>query len=184
MNGKAFEPTLVDNLIRLKVPKDSIEGLTQRESQGVEVRVLDDGQPFLRAHGQSVYPELNTLSTVASQAAGLLKGNEADLVVFFGLGLGLHLEFIRKLTNVPIIVFEPDPDLIVTVLGKIPLNIDGVTLVTDISQLGGLVQTSLGWITAKMVVGALPSWMQQNSSAFEEFRSAATRTPWHASPAE
>ncbi len=161
---------LQENLTRLQVSDTSVEELLERNGSGVEVGVTANGQPLLRVQGQSVYQEAETLAVVARESAGLLQGKEADLVVFFGLGLGLHLEFLRRRTQAPIIVFEPDLDVVAAVLGQIPLMLENVELVTSISHLGELVQNHLGHSPCNMVAGFLPVWAQQQGPAFEAFQ--------------
>ena len=164
--------TLFENLSRLQVSEAVIQDLLGRQPQGVDVRVNADGQPYLGIGGKSVYPEIQTLQTVAREAAALVQDAETDLVVFFGLGLGLHLEFFRKFTNAPIIVFEPDLDVIGAVLGKIPMQLDRVTLVTNTGHLVELVQVILDQAPRGMLAGALPGWVQHKPVAFGQFKDA------------
>lgn len=163
---------LSENLAQLQVSENEAAALQQHQSQHVEVRVSASGQPYLGVLGVSVYPENDTLKRVAMEAASLVQGKETDLVVFFGLGLGLHLEFMRKFTDAPIIVFEPDFDVIREVLEKIPLQLDRVTLVTNSGRLVQRVQMILDHAAKGMLAGALPGWVQQRPEALEHFKDA------------
>ncbi len=171
LNNQLNIKTLQENLSRLQVSGVTAGELLEQKCLGMEVGVTATGHPFLRAQGQPLYQEDDTLAVVKQEALGLLQGEPAaDLVVFFGLGLGLHLEFLRQNTSAPIIVYEPDSEAVATVLGQIPLMLDCVKLVTNIGQLGELVQDYLGRPPCHMVVGVLPGWAKQQMPAFEEFK--------------
>ncbi len=164
--------TLLENLVRLQVPEAATAALLKHQPQHVEVGVSASGMPYLGVHGASVYPENDTLKRVAMEAASLVQGKETDLVVFFGLGLGLHLEFLRKFTDAPIIVFEPELDVIKVVLSKIPLQLERVTLVNNYGHLVEMVQAILEHAPQGMLAGALPAWAQQHPHDLEKFKEA------------
>lgn len=172
MNDHSGNSTLVENLVRLKASDETIARAAGWQCRQVEVRVQADGSPSLKIDGHPLYPEANTLQIVAQQSAGLLQNQKADLIVFFGFGLGLHLEFLRRLSEAPIVVFEPDTNVLVGVLEKLPLQLEEVVLVTEINELVDVVQSYLGRATAKMVVGAMPSWVQLQAAQFEKFKEA------------
>jgi len=163
---------LEENLARLKLPSANAELLLEWQPKNIDASVQANGSPSLLVKGKPAYPIADTLQTVARQSAGLVQGQDVDLVVFFGLGLGLHLEFIRHFCKAPIIVFDPDFDSLVGVLEKIPLHLEDVVLVTDIKQLTDVMKAHLGRATAQIQAGALPTWIQDHPVAFEEFKGA------------
>lgn len=158
------------NLKRLRCTDFTVEELLSHISEEVAVKVATDGSPALLVNGGSVYPELDTLNVVAREAAGLLANQSPDLVVFFGLGLGLHPEALARLTNAPIIVFEPDPVLLATVLSTVSIEGQNIRVAGSLSRLAEVVQLVLGETPGQMVAGALPPWARHHPLAFEGFK--------------
>lgn len=172
LNKNQDDSLLMENLERLQVSPVAVRDILQTRNQDRDISLNIGDQPFLRVDGKDLYPPQDTLRQVASEAAGLVRDQEADLVVFFGLGLGLHLQFIRKFSDAPLVVFEPDPGVINTVLECLPLDLERTTLVSSPGYLAELVQALLEHAPRGMIVGALPAWVKQNPVSFGQFKGA------------
>ncbi len=177
MNDQDKTIILQENLKQLRVSGITADELLNTPETRVKAGVDNIGQPYLTCEGHPLYGPLNSqktnsdvLQTVNLEATNLIQGPKVDLVVFFGLGLGLHLEALRKHTACPIVVFEPDTNLLGTVLSQFPMGLENVELVINQGQLGDAVLKYLSAPLCNMVVGALPVWAQQMKSDFELFK--------------
>ncbi|MCC6748516.1 MAG: motility associated factor glycosyltransferase family protein [Deltaproteobacteria bacterium] len=75
-------------------------------SDRVTVGVAKSGAPCLTLNGRPLSSSLDPVAEAESWAASLAL-DEVDVLVLFGLGLGYHVEALRRRTEVPIVVFEP-----------------------------------------------------------------------------
>ncbi len=98
-----------------------------------EVVAADDGTLSLRVHGQIVGapPDARALS----RTFGKFEDNGAKLVVIFGLGLGHAVREVRARSSAPILVFEPEPGTLRSVLELGPSDLGGSTIVTTFEEL-------------------------------------------------
>lgn len=111
--------------------KDAIESAAARG----DVVTLPDGTPALLVDGRIVgaIPDDRSVARDFSR----LTSNDRTLVVVFGLGVGHAVREIRERTTAPIIVFDPDPGIVRTVLEHGPSDLGGTTIVTDLADLAG-----------------------------------------------
>jgi len=170
MPSNCNEIFLMENAKHLNLSTGSMEALLNCPQGKVELGHPGDGKPLLKINNKSVYPENDPLPTVAKQAVDLMKGNKPDLLVFFGFGLGLHLEFIRRMSTVPIVVFDPDIKALSVVLASRPFKIDGVRLVIDHLLIADTMRLFIGRSTCRIQAGALPSWPSEYPNEFQQFK--------------
>ena len=150
-------------------------GSMSQDPPEVVLEPTESGIPRLVVAGTPVYHPTHPGEQAAQEVASFLSGKEPDLVVFFGLGLGLHARFLRLKTQAPILVFEPRLDVLARVLPRIPLDLDGVTLVTTTGHLVQEVSSRLSATRNNLAAGAVPAYRQIYSGEFESFRQALSQ---------
>jgi len=164
--------TLAFNLDRLNVGGALRRQLESFEPQGVAWEIKPDGNPTLIINQQYVYQPDNAVAHVAREINVFLENHDPDLVVFFGLGLGLHLQFLRLKTKKPILIFEPSLDVLASVLPEIRLDVEDVTLITNTGHLSEAAGEVVSQAKSKMAVGAIIPYRTIFPNAFERFRTA------------
>ena len=164
--------TLSSNFKNLQVGGALRRQLERHESKGVIWEINSEGSPSLNINGQPVYHPTAAVAMVAQEINAFLENQNPDLVVFFGLGLGLHLQFLRLKTQKPILIFEPGLDVPASVLPKIKLETENVTLITNTGQLIEAAGEILTKVHCKMAVGAIIPYRKIYPEAFDEFRLA------------
>jgi Protein of unknown function DUF115 len=139
-----------------------------------QVELLADGTPFIRTADGHLGMPLTPLEII--NQLGKLEGHHVVLV--FGLGLGQVARVVRAMYNVPIVVYEPDPAVLRTVLEYGPLEIGAIPIVSGVADLTRLwrdfaarlvdvrVLTTPGYYAAypvevKAFVEAIPSLLQR-----------------------
>ncbi len=172
MNNELRDSILKKNLQRLRVARATIDDLVKQPQPDVQISVDAHGQPSFMLDQESVYPSGNTLQTIATESAGLVDKKNPALILFFGFGLGLHFDFMRKSTNAPIVVYEPDLAVLKEVLSTVEVELENTTLVTNTGHLTDLAQSILTHNSEDMVAGALPHWVQRFPVEFEQFKQA------------
>jgi hypothetical protein len=123
------------NLESLRIPEDTRRAIRDAEPCG-RIEVLADGTSFLRL------PD-GRLGTPLSQSEVFSQLGRIDhhyVVVVFGLGTGQLPRAVRAMYNVPIVVYEPDPAVLRTVLEYGPLDIGNIPVVSSVSDLTRLWQ--------------------------------------------
>ncbi len=142
------------------------------QPDGVSWSIGSEGNPSLQISGKPVYQAENAVAFVAREINAFLENHDPDLVVFFGLGLGLHLQFMRLKTEKPILIFEPSLDVLASVLPKVPLVFENVTLITNTGHLIEAAGEILSRTRHKMAVGAITPYRDIFPEAFDSFRKA------------
>jgi len=165
---------LAANLDVLQVAGRAARQIQSRAPTGCRLELPSGDQPRLLFHDQSIYAGPEPLVTAAAQAQELVAGKNPDLVVFFGFGLGLHLDGIRRLTAVPIIVFEPSLDLAAFVLDRVTVTLPDIHLVTDADSFSDLLGSLLDGGRDNVLAGAIPAYTELFPTQFDQFREAAT----------
>jgi hypothetical protein len=173
------------NLESLRIPEDTRNATREAEPRG-QVDVLADGTPFIRTSDARLGLPLSA-SEIFSQL-GQLEGHH--IVVVFGLGMGQIPRAVRAMSNVPIVVYEPDVGVLRTVLEYGPLEIGNVAIVSSVSDLTKLwrdfaarmidvrVLTTPGYYTAypdevKDLVEAIPFLLQRVAISKATFQNRA-----------
>lgn len=170
MTGKPGSPLLTDNLIRLQVEPACAACVESGRPESCRLAGPEEGGPQLFFEDQPVYRGDQPLQQAAAEAQSLLKDKLPDLVIFFGYGLGWHPLFLRRMTQAPIVVFDPSPDITACVLGQVPVEVQDVHLVTSRAALTDLLGSLLTPGREHLVAGALPWYREQFPEAFAEFR--------------
>lgn len=134
------------------------------------------GVPFLEVQGKNLYAPSAPREVVEREVEGLLAGQDPELVVFFGLGLGWHLQAIAARCRVPMLVFEPDQEILSAVLAFAPLELSRTTVVTTAEALRARLDDFLGGRPRRLIAGALPPWAELRPRAFGEFRQVLQET--------
>lgn len=118
------------NLESVRMQEDTRAMVRDAEPRGV-VEVLADGTPFVRTPNARLGMPLSSNEVFAQ--LGQLDVNH--VVVVFGLGMGQLARAVRAMYNVPVVVYEPDPAVLRTVLEYGPLEIGGIPIVSGIADL-------------------------------------------------
>jgi hypothetical protein len=118
------------NLESLRIQDDTRAMVREAEPRG-KVEVLADGTPFIRTPNVRLGMPLAPTEVFAQ----LGQLDVHHVVVVFGLGMGQLARAVRAMYNVPVIVYEPDPAVLRTVLEYGPLELGNVPVVSGISDL-------------------------------------------------
>jgi hypothetical protein len=118
------------NLEALRIPEETRTSTRQAVARG-QVEMMSDGTPFIQTADARLGLPLSA-SEIWSQLGRL---ESHHIVVVFGLGMGQIPRVVRAMATVPIIVYEPDPAVLRTVLEYGPLDIGGIPIVSSISDL-------------------------------------------------
>ncbi len=164
--------TFTSNLDHLNIGGALRRRLQSHEPEGVAWATPIDGNPSLNINGQPIYDPTNAMAKVVREIDGFLKNQDPDLVVFFGLGLGLHLQVLRLKTKAPILVFEPGLDIPASILPNIPMEFEDVTLITNTGHLIEAAGEILSRTTNKLAAGAITPYRNIFPGAFDEFCAA------------
>lgn len=163
---------LIKNLERLNTGGALRRELETHEPENVSWEIKPDGNPALNINGSAVYQPESAIAHVAQEINAFLENQDPDLVVFFGLGLGLHVQFMRLKTSKPILIFEPSLDVLANVLPKIPMDFENVTLITNTGHLIEAAGKILSRAKDKLAVGAIIPYRNIYPTEFENFRIA------------
>jgi hypothetical protein len=161
------------NLEALRIPEETRASVRDAEPLG-HVEMMADGTSFVRTPNARLGMPLSA-SEIFNQL-GQLGGHH--VVVVFGLGMGQLPRAVRAMYSVPIIIYEPDPAVLRTVLEHGPLDVGSIPVVSGISDLTRLwrdfaarlvdvrVLTTPGYYGAypsevKAFVEAVPSLLQR-----------------------
>lgn len=164
--------TLIGNLERLNIGGALRRQLETHIPEGVIWEIKPDGNPILNINGKMVYQEEAAVATVAREINAFIEKQDPDLVVFFGLGLGLHLQFLRLKTQKPILIFEPSLDVLASVLPCINLDVENVTLITNTGHLIEAAGEILSKTHDKLAVGAIIPYREIFPEDFQNFYTA------------
>lgn len=118
------------NLESLRIPEDTRDEVRQAEPKG-HVEALADGTTVVRTPTALLGSPLPS-TTVLTQLA---HPSVHNVVVVFGLGTGQLPRAVRAMCNVPIVVYEPDPAVLRTVLEYGPLDLGHIPIVSNLSDL-------------------------------------------------
>jgi hypothetical protein len=166
---------LTRNLEGLKAGGGLRRQLAGHQATGVELVLTPDGLPQVLVQGTPLYFPSTPEARSAREAETFLENKTPDLIVFFGLGLGWHARRLRELTAVPIIVFEPGLDILAKVLPTVPLEVEGVQLITNTGHLIEEAGKHISPTRMNIAVGAIPSYRQLFAREFELFRASLTQ---------
>jgi len=173
------------NLESLRMQEDTRALVRDAEPRG-KVEVLADGTPFVRTSDARLGLPLAPTEIFAQ--LGQLEVHH--VVVVFGLGMGQLARAVRAMYNVPVVVYEPDPAVLRTVLEYGPLELGHVAVVSGISDLTKQwrdfaarlvdvrVLTTPGYYSAypdevKAFVEAIPTLLQRTAISKATYRNRA-----------
>jgi hypothetical protein len=129
-----------ENLAALDIKARTREQVVDAKARGRIMR-QDDGNHVLEVDGQT----LGAPGDAESRARTLanIAGGKQRIVVLLGLGTGHALRELRARTASRILVYEPDPGLLRTLLEWGPCDLGGVAICTD------LVDFRMHWVSAR-----------------------------------
>jgi len=131
--GRAAQPRfhfLESNLDSLSIPPETRQRVREAEPRG-RVELQSDGAPYLRVGSDRLGSELSTLQVFEQ----LKDVQDGQVVLIFGMGAGQLPRIARSMCRVPIVVYEPDPALLRTLLEYGPLDLGSITTVSSIIDL-------------------------------------------------
>jgi hypothetical protein len=112
------------NLQSLPIPPDTQAAIRAAEPLG-RVELQADGTPYLRVGNQRLGAEISTHDVFAK----LHDVPDDNFVLIFGLGAGQLPRIARAMCKVPVVVYDPDPALLRTLLEYGPLDLGSVIVV-------------------------------------------------------
>lgn len=118
------------NLESLRMPEDTRNEVRAVEPKG-HVETLADGTSVVRTKTAVLgtpLPPTTVLEQLASPGVH-------NVVVVFGLGTGQLPRAVRAMCNVPIVVYEPDPGVLRTVLEYGPLDLGSIPIASNMADL-------------------------------------------------
>lgn len=118
------------NLESLRIAPDTRKAVLDRAPRG-QVVTLSDGTAYIEDGSVRLGMPI-TPAEVFAQLAGV--GSE-NIVVIFGIGTGQVPRAVRAMCNVPIVVYEPDPAVLRTLLEFGPLDIGDVPVASCVADL-------------------------------------------------
>jgi hypothetical protein len=118
------------NLESLRIQEETRDLVRAATPRG-QMEVLSDGTPILRTSNGRLGTPIASSDVIAE--LGELEGHH--VVVIFGLGTGQLARAVRAAYKVPVVVYEPDPGVLRTVLEYGPLDIGNIPVVSGISDL-------------------------------------------------
>jgi 6-hydroxymethylpterin diphosphokinase MptE-like len=125
---------LVTPELRRKVLSCSGEGVTEQRGPG--------GCTSLRFNGRALCSAVDPAGEAEAWAASQELG-DADLLVVLGLGLGHHIEALRRRTDVRIVALEPSAEVIRATLERRRLELPELRVVHSLQGLRDLLATDL-----------------------------------------
>jgi hypothetical protein len=161
---------LEQNITRLWMVKALAEQLRTHEiGEPVLVQMKAGGNLKMMYRDVSFYAEEAPLVSAANDIQRLVGERDQDLVVFFGIGLGIHAEFIKKRFDAPLLIFEPSLDILKTTLSLRPIELEDTTVESNFGRLSELVDRKLEHSDRKMIIAAHPGYQELFSDEFERF---------------
>jgi hypothetical protein len=118
------------NLESLRIPAETKASVLASEARG-HLELLADGTPVILSGSVQLGMPLAP-SEVLTQLAG---ADDEHVVIIFGIGTGQLPRAVRAMCRSPIIVYEPDPALLRSVLEYGPLDLGNIPIVCGIADL-------------------------------------------------
>ncbi len=118
------------NLQSLPIPPDTQAAIRAAEPRG-KVELQADGTPYLRVGNQRFGTELSTADVFAQ----LQDVTDDNVVLIFGMAAGQLPRIARAMCRVPIVVYDPDPALLRTLLEYGPLDLGSLIVVHGATDL-------------------------------------------------
>ena len=163
---------LARNLNQLNVGGATRRQLESHQPSQIDLTFPPTGIPQLCYQGHHIYDSQDALAKTNSEINNFLQNPNPDLIVFFGLGMGWHAQFLRKKTQAPIIIFEPGFDILAAVLPKFAIDVDNITLVTNTGHLVEVVGQYLTAVSKNMATGAITAYRDLFPTEFDDFCAA------------
>jgi hypothetical protein len=161
---------LEQNIVRFWMVKALAKQLRDHEiEEPVQVQMKAGGDLKMVYRNASLYPEQGTIVSAAKDIQSLVGERQQDLVVFFGLGMGIHAEFIKKRFDAPLLIFEPSLDILKTALSLRAFQLEDTMLESSFGRLSELVERKLEHSDRKIIIAAHPGYQALFPDEFERF---------------
>ncbi|MBN2340135.1 MAG: motility associated factor glycosyltransferase family protein [Deltaproteobacteria bacterium] len=145
-------------------------------SMPVQITMLGGGKFSMSYNGVEMYHPDQPVVTAAAEVQRLKGDTEQDLAVFFGLGIGIHAEFMKKRFDAPLIIFEPSLDIMHTVLAMRPLHFENTYLVNNYGVLMELVDRIIEPTDRRIVAASHSFYRTTFPDAFKRFHFSVQQT--------
>jgi hypothetical protein len=148
--GEFRNETCLTNIAALRLTGATRTGVLEGKPRGEYVR-LPDANPALRVDGQILGspPDERTRDDWSTKFGDAREG----VLLVFGVGVGHAARHLRDRTSASLVVYEPDPRLLRTLLEAGPCDLGGIPIVTSLPELKRIWPTlSQGRDIAAMVV--------------------------------
>lgn len=167
---------LAHNLSQLKLAPLLKEQVEQHQpTDAVHIQMIGGGKFVMQYKGTDLYKSDQPVLEAAQDIQRIVGDAEQDLVVFLGFGFGLHAEFIKKRFEAPLIVFEPDMDILKTSLSLRPFNIENLYIENNFGRLFDLVDTILNMTDNRVIVATHPFYRESFPEKYKRFREVVTQ---------
>lgn len=164
---------LATNLQKFQLSAANAELVLAASGAGCHLETSADAGPQLVVNGIAVYPATGAAEIVAGQMVQLLGAQNPAVVVFFGFGLGWHAQALRRLSRVPLVVYEPSVEALHLVLSRHEFDLPEVYLVTDeaafVERLASLMPPG----EPSVLAGAIPAYGELFPAPLATFKQAA-----------
>jgi hypothetical protein len=158
------------NLEALGAGAGCVNRIQGAETSGFRLETVDAEGPDLLIGDRRVYGGGKTLARAGGEAQAFLNNQRPGLVAFFGFGLGLHLNAIRRLTSAPVVVYEPDAGAAAFVLSRVTVDLPEVYLATTPGAFHDLLCSLQGQKRPQLLAGMIPSYGGHYPEELESFR--------------
>lgn len=164
---------LAHNLNQLKiVPGLKEQLLSHTCGNSVNIKMQGAGRFTMTYDGQQIYDLDEPVGNAAMEIQRLQGDVEQDLVVYFGFGLGLHAEFLKKRFHAPLIVFEPSLDVLKTVLSLRPFKLEDTIVENNIGRLIEILDRRLESTDRRLIAASHCSYRELFPKEFRRFQFA------------
>ncbi|MBN2342899.1 MAG: motility associated factor glycosyltransferase family protein [Deltaproteobacteria bacterium] len=163
------------NLNRIPVLGTSAEEILNCPVSNVTFGMNERKQPWLCFKKDHLYDEINPLVRTVEdiQALGITEPN--DLLLFFGLGLGFHAELLAAQKKGPLLIFEPNIEIIAVAMRSRVLNLPNTRIITQFSTLYDTMKKALFLTTRTVSAGAMPRYKNVFPRECDRFTSTASQ---------
>ncbi|MBN2715393.1 MAG: hypothetical protein JXX14_06030, partial [Deltaproteobacteria bacterium] len=135
----------------------------------VTVRMKKGGGLEMIYRNCFLYDKEKPIENAVADIQRLQGESEQDLVVFFGLGFGIHAEFLKKRFNAPLLIFEPSLDILKTTLSLRPFQFDNVFLETNFGRLAEIIDQRMELSDRRMIVAIHRQYRELFSKEIDRF---------------
>ena len=162
---------LAQNLEKINLAPALKSELASHQIKDVVSVRMNGGSDFeMTYRGVSLYHSEQPVPRAAAEIQQLQGEKDQDLVVYFGLGFGIHSEFLKKRFNAPLLVFDPSLDILKTTLSLRPLFLDDFSVECNFGRLSEIIDRRLELSDRRVIVAIQPGYKSLFPRELERFK--------------